>query len=95
LRKLIDVFKEITLTITSDDYYAYNTIRNKLGVLEQVKVAQLRGERNLSFLLTKDTNISINENVIMNEFKKNTPPEETTLIVADIIKSEWLKLICK
>jgi hypothetical protein len=39
--------------------------------------------------------IDMSENVIMNEFNINTPPEETTTIVADIIKSEWLKLICK
>lgn len=95
LRGLTDIFNEITITISSDTYKAYKTMRNNLGELENKVTSQWDGERYLTFNLAKDFRVGIEEKVILDAFNNGTPIEVTTIIVADKIKSEWLKLICK
>lgn len=95
LRGLTDVFNEITVTISSDTYKAYRKIRNDLGKLENKVISQWDGARHLTLNLTKDFHVGINEDIIHDAYNNNIPIEITTQHVADKIKTEWLKIICK
>jgi hypothetical protein len=81
--------------MSSDTYKTYKTIRNDLGELENKVTTQWDGARYLTFNLSKDFHVGIEEKVILDAYNNGTPIETTMLLVADKIKSEWLKLICK
>ena len=93
---LTDIFKDIQLNLSSDVFTAYTTKRNEnTRMLEQVPVMSCNRDRILTFKLPKEVNISINENVVIEMYNKETPIKEATAIVSDIIKEEWLKIILK
>lgn len=93
---LTDIFKDIQLNLSSDVFTAYTTKRNEnTRMLEQLPVMSYNGDRIITFKLPKDVDISIKEDVVIEMYNNETPIEEATAIVADIIKSEWLKIILK
>lgn len=93
---LTNIFKDIQLNLSSEIYTAYTTKRNEnTRMLEQTSVMSYNGDRILTFKIPKEVNISIKEGVVIELYNKETPIDQATAIVSDIIKSEWLKIIIK
>ena len=94
-RGLTEVFKEITITLSSDTYKAYSTIRDGSGDLKQKVVSQFDGDRNITVNLINDFKVGVEEKLLINDLNNNVPIETVTQNIVELIKSEWLEQICK
>ena len=93
---LTNTFKDIQLNLSSETYTAYTTKRNEnTKMLEQTPIMSYNGDRILTFKMPKDFSISIKEDVVIELYNKETPIDQATSTVSDIIKAEWLKIIIK
>lgn len=95
LRGLFDIFREVTFSVSSDALEAYRTTRDDLGQLEKKIITQWESGRSITINLPHDLHVNILSSTLEKLYEEKVSIEEGTLLVADVIKKEWLSIICK